>query len=149
MEPVRKILAQPLEHGTRRLPLGTYVWVVSAASGGRVLVEHGDERFEVPEDALADVPVPAPSEALLALDPCFSAVNPQMEIIYRDDDRAFSVLRCEHGALFLEDWSTGLGWHSRLIYIGADERTADEYLELWEKHHRMSTDELHLRGIGR
>ena len=116
-EPVKKLVIAEIRAGGRTVPAGTPLWVFGVTADGRALVEMGGERFEVPADRLVDTPVPAPTDRLLRLDPCFAQPK-ALRQVYADEANLFRILECPHGSLFLEDTVSGVGWHARLIFIG-------------------------------
>jgi hypothetical protein len=145
-EPVRNLVTRDVHGGSHDLRAGTYVWVVGTSIAGNPIVEQNDERFEVPASSLSDTPVPAPMNRLIQLDSCFSE-RTSLKQVYVDNVNMFTILECRHGNLFLEDTITGVAWYSRLIFIGQLPREVTSYRSFWERHHTLSTDELHLRGI--
>lgn len=146
-EPVRKLVIKDIRAGSHTIAAGTYVWVFGASTNDSILIEWNDERFEVAAGSLVDTPIPAPMDKLKRLDPCF--IDPKsMKQVYVDKTNMFRIQECRHGNLFLEVTVTGIGWYSRLIFIGRLPRDANAYREFWNRHKDLSTDELHLRGIG-
>jgi hypothetical protein len=146
-EPVRKLVITDIRVNNRTIAAGTYVWALGASANGSTWIEWKDERFDVAEGSLVDTPVPAPMDRLKRLDPCFSD-HRSIKQIYVDKINMFSIRKCRHENLFLEVTVTGIGWYSKLIFIGQLPREVDAYREFWEHHKNLSTDELHLRGIG-
>jgi hypothetical protein len=146
-EPVRKLVIKDIRTGSHTIAAGTYVWAFGASANDSTLIEWNDERFEVAAGSLVDTPVPAPIDTLKRLDPCF--IDPRsMKQVYVDKTNVFRILECRHGNLFLEVTVTGIGWYSRLIFIGQIPRDVNAYREFWDYHKDLSSDELHLRGIG-
>jgi len=147
-EPTKVVLMESFSHGSRRLARGTRIWCLSRQPGGESLVEHDGQRFRVPSEILLESPVPPPMEKLEALDPCFRADRDAFEEVHDDPDRLFRVLECVHGNLFLEHTVPAILWYERLIFMGDVPREEAAYVEFWERHRGLTTDELHLRAIG-
>ena len=149
MEPQRKIVTRDNSSSSKPLRMGDYVWALGGfTSDGRALIEYKDTQFYVPSDLLADTPVPPSMEKLKKLDPCFARAENIAHQIHIDHAHFFRILECEHGNLFLEDTKTGILWSKRLIFIGHIARNQEAYLNFWEHHYRLSTDHIHLLGIG-
>lgn len=144
MEPKRMLVATEIAG----LEVGQYVWLIAELDDDRALIELGERRREVPLAALAATPVPAPRERLLALDPCFEAPPDTLREVHSDDERLFRVLECRHGKLFLEDTVTGIGWYSRRLWLGDTAREPTAWRDFWQRHHRLSDDQIRLLRIG-
>jgi hypothetical protein len=148
MEPKRKVIIRDTVIGSSHIEQGDDVWLLDLTPEGRALIEHKNVRFEVPAAILTDTPVPAPMKTLMELDPCFALSSDAFKQIYIDKDRYFRILECEHGQLYLEDTVSGIAWYTRLIFIGNLPRTEEAFVDIWERHHWLSNDQLRLRGIG-
>lgn len=127
---------------------GDYVWAIHEVSGGHILIEQSEDRFEVPRNVLVNTPVPPPMERLVELDVCFQYGSDRFVTIYQNDEHLFAVHECEHGNLFLEDIVPGIVWHSRLIFMGNIPREEEIFLRFWNNHKHLSDDRIHLKGIG-
>ena len=149
MEPQRKLVVEAFSSRAGEVREGEYVWALGESAGGRVLIERGERRFEVPAGILSDTPVPVPWRRLIQLDPCFERGADGMRIVQVNEEWLFRVLQCEHGNLFLEDTVTGIAWYPRLIFMGDIERDPESFLDFWRRHRAMSTDQIRARGIGR
>lgn len=151
MEPRRYIVTQDINTGGVTLRRGAYVWVHEPEAQSQLTVEFKGRLYpNVDGTMLAPTPVPPPSIGqLIQRDACFAGDITAFEEIYRDDERYFSVYRCKaHGACFLEDTQTGIGWYSRFIFLGAlDDVTPESLLRLWKRYHAISTDLLNLDGV--
>ena len=142
MDPIRKIVLEEHTSGGVYIPRGAYVWLLADA-----VVEFRGKELELPSELLGDVPVPAPLDRLLQLDPCFGSARTGFKTFYQDDAEQFAILKCPHGNLFLEDLVTGVGCYSRLIFLGPE--LDREWRAEWDRFHRLSTDELHLMAVGK
>jgi len=132
------------------LPRGTYVWLMETLPDGILQVEYKDRLHVIAADHASPVPIPPPSEdELKRKDPCFGLGLQAFDEIYKDDEWLFSIYRCKaHGAWFLEDVQTGIGWHSRFIFLEqAPDAGQEGYRKTWRRYNQMSDDELNLLKI--
>jgi len=132
------------------LPKRSYVWLWSILPDGTMKVENKDHFFIIPAQMATATPVPpAPIGELKKKDPCFGGKMAIFELIHKDDDLLFAIYRCrEHGAWFMEDVRTGLGWYSRFIYLdGPPGDSPKEYRRIWRHYNQRSNDELNLEGL--
>lgn len=151
MQPRRYIVVQDVNAAGVTLRRGTYVWVHGPEAPGRLTIEFKGRLYpNVDGTMLAPTPVPQPSiEQLVKRDACFAGDITAFEEIYRDTQLYFAVYRCKaHGACFLEDTQTGIGWYSRFIYLGKLEDLSEGGLiRFWKRYHSLSTDLLNLDGV--
>jgi hypothetical protein len=146
MEPTRGLVVSEVEDGGARLRPGDPVWILAAAAGGKLPVEHANARLEVPMGAVVPCPIAAPALAeLRGLDDCFGRRWWRFSVVHASKQHWFRLLRCRrHGALFLEDARGGVGVYTRTIYVG---RSDEDPETIWARYHAMSDDWLNWQRI--
>lgn len=142
--PQKGVTLRAVEIGGRVVPADTDVWIFRRGDGNAD-VEYRDRRGRVPEDAVADSPIKAPSlDELKRLDSCFGMSDDAFETMLSDESY-FEILRCrEHGRRFLRDFRGTIAWYSRLTLL----RDTDDgdARDTWARYHRASDDWLNFEG---
>jgi hypothetical protein len=141
MEPFRGLIVEPLALDGKRIEKDTHVWIMSRDSD-HWRIEYRDKSYTVPRNSVVECPVPMPRiEQLKMLDGCFGLDRSAFEVVLKESDKYYLLLRCKaHGKLFLEDGRGTVFMYSRLIYVGDLGNSSFDHI--WGKFHGISDDML-------